>query len=284
MNRHAPLLLVSALLALSSAACITHVEAGHVGVEVSSCSGGGVNDTPVGVGYHTTGPCTDIVEFPVYQQTMLLAKSTVEGPKEDDSINVTSSEGLPISADTSLSFTVDEAKAPHIYKKYRKDLEHIEQSYMRQALREALQETFAKYTAQQLYSDKKELARAEVQGLLLKKLALDGFSVTQFTVNETRVPSEVLNAIKQKVAMTQQAQQAEQAVRKTEAEGRQKVATAEAEATATRTRADAEAYANQKIASSLSPALVQYRLAGKWNGQLSQYAGAGANFLFHGDK
>lgn len=271
--------LTPALLLL---AC-THVDAGHVGVEVSSCAGGGVNETPVGVGYHATGPCTNIVEFPVYQQTLLLARSSTEGGQTDDSINVTSSEGLPISTDTSLSFTVEESKVPHIYKKYRKDLDHIEQSYMRQAVREAMQETFAKYTAQQLYSDKKEIARSEVQVLLLKKLVGDGFNVTQFTINETRVPAEVLNAIKQKVAMTQQAQQAEQQVRKAEAEGRQRVASAEADATATKMRADAEAYANQKIASSLSQALVQYRLAGKWDGKMSTYAGAGANFLFHAD-
>lgn len=273
--------LVAISVLIGSVVACKHIEAGHVGVEVTSCSGGGVNETPVGVGYHPIGPCTDIVEFPVFQQTMVLTLASTEGATHDQSINVTSSEGLPISVDTSLSFTVEEAKAPHIYKKYRKDLEQIEQSYMRQSVREGLQETFAKYTAQQLYSDKKEIARGEVQGLLTKKLIVDGFNVTQFTINETRVPNEVLSAIKQKVAMTQQAQQAEQAVRKAEAEGRQRIANAEADATATKLRADAEAYANQKIASSLSPALVQYRLAGKWNGELSHYSGSGANFLFH---
>jgi regulator of protease activity HflC (stomatin/prohibitin superfamily) len=267
-------LFIGIIAATTTAGCITHVDAGHVGVEVSSCSGGGVNDTPVPVGYHTTGPCTEIVEFPVYQQTMLLDK--------DDAINVTSSEGLPIGVDNSLSFTVDEAKAPHIYKKFRKDLANIQASYVKQAVREAMQETFAKYTAQQLYSDKKELARAEIQGLLTKKLAQDGFQVTQFTINQTRVPTEVLSAIQAKVAMTQQAQQAQQEVAKAEAVGRQKVAAAEADSTATKLRADAEAYANQKIASSLSNALVQYKLAGKWDGKLSTYAGAGGNFLFQG--
>ena len=263
------------LLTVVNLACITHVDAGHVGVEVTSCSGGGVTEAPVPVGYHTTSPCTDIVEFPVYQQTLLLDK--------DEAINVTSSEGLPIGVDNSLSFTVDETKAPHIYKKFRKDLETIEKSYIRQAVREAMQETFAKYTAQQLYSDKKETARAEIQGLLTKKLVQDGFEITQFTINSTRVPDEVLRAIQAKVATTQQAQQAQQKVAQAEAEGRQKVATAEAEAAAMKLRADAEAYANQKIASSLSTALVQYKLAGKWDGKLSTYAGAGGNFLFHGD-
>lgn len=120
--------------------------------------------------------------------------------------------------------------------------------------------------------------------LLVKKLAADGFSVTQFTVNETRVPPAVLQAIQAKVAMTQQAQQAQQAVAKAEAEGRQRVATAEAEATAIKLKADAEAYANQKIASSISPTLVQYKMAGKWDGKLSQFSGSGASFLLNAGK
>ncbi len=258
-------------LSLLTAAC-THVDAGNVGVEVNSCSGGGVNPNPVGVGYHATGPCTNIVEFPVFQQTMLQ-----EG---DQTLHVTSSEGLPISVDVSLSFTVENAKAPHIYEKFRKELADIEALYIRQALREALQETFAKYTAQQLYSDKKETARGEVQGLLTRKLILDGFAVTQFTINKTGVPGEVLNAINSKVAMTQQAQQAEQQVKKVEFEAAQATARAKGAADSMRMAADAEAYSNRKITESLSPVLVRYKLAGRWDGKLPQVEGTGGNLLF----
>lgn len=275
--------LIAMLVVLSSLAC-THVDPGHVGVEFSSCSGGGISEKPLGIGYYMTGACTSIVEFPIYQQTMVLTKAANEGSPNDDSINVTDSAGLPISVDAALNFTVDPDKTPHIFTKFRKDLDHIQTSYMRQTIRQALQDVFAEYTAQQLYSDKKEKSRAEVQKILMDKLAPDGFQVTQFTINETRVPKSVRDAIESKVAMTQQAQQAEQAVRKATAEGLQRIATAEAEAQSIRVKADAEAYANQKIASSLSPALVHYRLAGKWDGKMPTYTGSGANFLFQDEK
>lgn len=266
----------------------THVDAGHVGVEIDSCEGGGVSDKPVGVGYHTTGPCTDIVEYPTYQQTLLLAKPRdPKSNEEDDSIIVTSSEGLAIGVDVSLSFTVDPKKAPSIYQKFRVDLKHVMSSYMRQGVREAMQEVFAKYTAQQLYSDKREIARSEVQALLSPKLMLDGFIVTQFTVNETRIPPEVEQAIRNKVAMMQEAQRAEQAVKKTEAEARQAVAqahgaaeaataAAEGEAAVIKLRADAQAAANKTISESLTPELIEYEKAKKWNGQLPQVSGSGA--------
>jgi len=254
-------------------AFVVNVDPGHVGVRINKCSGGGVDEVPLGVGYHWQGPCTDITKYPTYQQTMILTRSPTEGSPEDQSITVTSSEGLPINVDVSMSFTLDEGRVPHIYKKFRRDLQHIELTFMRQTIREALQLTFAKYTAQQLYSDRRETARAEVQGLLTAKFASDGFDITQFTLNETRVPDAVTQAINAKVAMIQEAQKAEQEVRKTEALAKQKITAAEGEATARKLRADAEAYANERVAKSLTPALVEYTKITKWDGKLPEVTG-----------
>jgi regulator of protease activity HflC (stomatin/prohibitin superfamily) len=269
----AALALVLALLVIIPVTFVTNIDPGHVGVRINKCAGGGVDDVPLGIGYHWQGPCTDIAKYPTYQQTMVLTKASTEGSTNDDSITVTSSEGLPISVDVSLSFTLEESKVPHIYRKFRRDLEHVQQSYMRQSIREALQETFAKYAAQQLYSDKREIARGEVQGILTTRLSPDGFNVTQFTINETRVPQAVTEAINAKVAMIQEAQRAEQEVRKTQAVAAQKIAEAEGEAKARRLRADAEAYSNERIAKSLTPALVEYMKTTKWDGKLPQITG-----------
>lgn len=271
------------LLGLVGAAC-TNVSPGFVGIRINKCSGGGVEDAPLPIGYHMVGPCTDVKSYPVFQQTLILARSSAEGGSADDSITVTSSEGMPINVDASLSFTIDSGKATAIYKKYREDITDIEHSYIKQSVRLSLQEIFAKYTAQQLYSDKRESARAEAQGVLVQKLSPDGFNVTQFTLNETRVPPEVTAAINSKVAMVQQAQQAEQQVRKIQAEAQQAIAKAEGEAKATRLKADAEAYANDVLTKSVSPALVEYKKAGKWDGHLPQVQGGGATMLNFGMK
>jgi regulator of protease activity HflC (stomatin/prohibitin superfamily) len=113
-----------------------------------------------------------------------------------------------------------------------------------------------------------------VQGILTRRLSPDGFNVTQFTINETRVPQAVTEAINAKVAMIQEAQRAEQEVRKTQAVAAQQIAQAEGEAKARRLRADAEAYSNERIAKSLTPALVEYMKLTKWDGKLPQITGA----------
>jgi regulator of protease activity HflC (stomatin/prohibitin superfamily) len=186
-----------AVLVIVLMAFVINVDPGHVGVRINKCSGGGIDETPLGIGYHWQGPCTDITKYPTYQQTMVLARASAEGSQQDDSITVTSSEGLPINVDVSMSFTLEEA----------------------------------------------------------------------------RVPDAVTQAINAKVAMIQEAQKAEQEVRKTEALAKQKVAAAEGDATARKLRADAEAYANDRVAKSLTPALVEYTKIQKWDGKLPEVTG-----------
>lgn len=254
------------------------ISPGHVGVSVAKCGsktqGTGVKAEPIPAGYYWRELfCEEVLSYPTSIQTLILTKAHTEGSPHDDSITVNSSEGLPINVDTSMSFTIDGAKVPKLYTKYRNDLEHIKIIFMRQTIREALQATFAKYTAEQLYSSHKERARVEAQAYLQDKLGPDGFVLTQFTVNELRVSEQVTHAINAKVAMIQDAQRSEQEVRKTQALAAQRVAEAKGKAEAKRAIADAEAYYNITVAKSITPALIQYESLRRWNGKLPEYLG-----------
>jgi regulator of protease activity HflC (stomatin/prohibitin superfamily) len=258
-------------------ASLTTIHPGHVGVSVKKCGGGGVSPNPIPTGYYWRSLfCEDVVEYPTNVQTLVLAKSALEGRPVDESITVTSSEGLPVNLDVSLSFTLDPAKVPAIYTKYRNDVDHISHNFIRQTIREGLQSVFAQFTAEQLYSTKREESRLEVQTFVTQHLSTEGFVIQQFTVNETRVPDAVVQAINAKVAMIQESQKAEAQVHKTEAEAKQRVAQAQGEADAKKLSADAEAYFNKTVAASITPAYVQYRALEKWNGTLPQMMGAGA--------
>lgn len=282
-------IVVVAMLALGAVvggawgcASCTSIKPGHVGVSIKKCGGGGVSDKPIPTGYYWKSVwCEDVEMYPTSLQTIVLSAGAHEGSPHDESIVVTSSEGLPISVDISLSFTLDPSKVPAIYTKYRSDIEKIAHTFMRQTIREALQGTFAKYTAEQLYSDKKEFARAEVQQFLVDHLGPEGFLISQFTINEVRVPEQVTAAINSKVAMKQEAQRAEAEVQKTKALANQRTAQAQGEADALRTKADAEAYYNTTVSKSLTPEYVQYKIATeKWNGALPQYMGGNSPMPF----
>jgi regulator of protease activity HflC (stomatin/prohibitin superfamily) len=258
-------------------ASLTTIHPGHVGVSVKKCGGGGVAQDPIPTGYYWRSLfCEEVVEYPTNVQTLVLSKSPHEGQPIDESITVTSSEGLPVSLDTSLSFTLDPAKVPTIYAKYRNDIDVIAHNFVRQTIREGVQSVFAQFTAEQLYSTKREESRLEVQTFLTDHLAKEGFIIQQFTINETRVPDAVVQAINAKVAMIQESQKAEAQVRKTEAEAKQRVAQATGEADAKKLSADAEAYFNKTVAASITPEYVEYKALEKWNGELPQMMGAGA--------
>lgn len=253
----------------------THIEAGHVGVLVKRCGGGGVSPTPLSSGYHFAKPfCESIVEYPTNLRTLILADG--DSDKANDGITVNSKEGLPITVDVSLSFTLDPSKVPALYQKYRVPIGEISTKFVRQTVREGLQSNFAQWTAEQIYSEKKEIVRAAAQQFLVDKLTPEGFQIQQFTLNDVRVPKQVTDAINARVAMVQEAQRADAEVKKTEAIARQREAQADGEAKALRTRADAEAYYNKTVAESLTPAFVQYQAQQRWDGKLPQFTGGGA--------
>jgi len=269
--------LVVVVVAVLMFASLTTIHPGHVGVSVKKCSGGGVAPEPIPTGYYWRSLfCEEVVEYPTNVQTLVLAKSPHEGHALDESITVTSSEGLPVSLDVSLSFTLEPAKVPTIYSKYRNDVDVIAHNFIRQTIREGVQSVFAQFTAEQLYSTKREESRVEVQKFMTSRLWIEGFIVQQFTINETRVPDAVVQAINAKVAMIQESQKAEAQVRKTEAEAKQRVAQAQGEAEAKKLSADAEAYFNKTVAASITSEYVQYKALEKWNGELPQMMGQGA--------
>src|SRR5438477_8722081 len=82
----------------------TFISPGNVGVLIHR-NGGGVDPTPLGVGFHFKWPVMqEIVEYPVFMQTLLLTRTDREGKPYNEEINVNSVEGQPISCDVSLSF------------------------------------------------------------------------------------------------------------------------------------------------------------------------------------
>lgn len=271
---------------ITACAKLEKVAPGHVGVSVRKCRDSGVKKEAIPTGYYWRELfCEDVVTYPISMQSLVLTanphegKGGPDGQEQDQSISVTSIEGLPIVVDVAFNFTLDPAKVPGIYEKWRMDIDHIEHLYVRQTIREAAQDTFAKYTAQQLYSDKKETARAEMEKFLTERLSPLGFIPQQLTLNRIEPPHSVVAAINAKVEMAQQAQRAQAEVQKKEAEASQAVAVAqgqarsaqaiaEGEAQAITLKAEAQAKANKILSESLTPALIDYQRAIRWDGKL----------------
>lgn len=278
-SKWVPAILAALALILLFRSSIIYVNPGYVGVLIHR-SGGGVDKTPLPVGFHLKWPVfQEIVEYPIFMQTLVLAQSSREGRPYNEEINVNSVEGQPISCDVSLSFELDPGRVPYLYTSFRTNIEMITHGFVKQSIRQALQEVVGRTEIVNFLGKEKALVVKQTQDDIQKHLGEYGFLVKQFTLNEVRAPESIVKAIEAKNTMAQEALRAQNEMQKKQFEAQQKVIEAEGDAKSTLTRAKAQAESNQLLAASITPTLVEYRRIEKWNGQLPQVTGGATPFL-----
>jgi regulator of protease activity HflC (stomatin/prohibitin superfamily) len=252
---------------------VTYINPGHVGILIHR-AGGGVDKTPLGPGIHLRNPLlSQIEEYPTYMQTLVLTRGAVDGASGNDEINVNSVEGQPLSLDVAMSFELDASKVPELYQTFRTDVRTIQHGYVKQAIRQALQEVVGSEEIAAILGPKKAEAVARTQRLLEQRLAPYGLLVKQFTLNELRAPQAVIEAINTKNVMQQTALTAQNELQKNEFQARGDSIKAAGRAKAILAEAEAQAKANELLARSITPTLVQYEMMKRWNGQMPQVSG-----------
>jgi regulator of protease activity HflC (stomatin/prohibitin superfamily) len=206
-------------------------------------------------------------------QTLVLTRASTEGSSTNDEINVNSVEGQPLSLDVSMSFELDPTMVPMLYSTFRTDVQTIEHTYVKQAIRQALQEVVGSEAIADIIGPKKAEVTMRVAQLLEKRLSIYGIQVKQFTINELRAPPAVIEAINQKNVMQQQALTSENELQKNKFQAQGDSIKAAGRAKAILTEAEAQAKANRLLSESITPTLVQYEMAKRWNGEMPQVSG-----------
>ena len=265
--------IVIGVLMLASSS-VSYISPGHVGIVIHR-AGGGVDKTALGPGLHGRNPLlTQIVEYPTFMQTLVLTRGTTEGSPNNDEINVNSQEGQPLSVDVSMSFELDATRVPQLYQTFRTDIATIQHGYVKQTIRQALQEVIGGEQIADIIGPKKAEAVGRAQALIASRLAPYGIEVKQFTLNELRAPETVMSAINTKNVMQQQALTAQNELQKNTFQAQGDSIKAVGRAKAILAEAQAQAQANELLAKSISGSLVQYEMAKKWNGVMPQVSGA----------
>src|SRR5262249_38731156 len=172
-------------------------------------------------------------------------------------------------------------KVPFLYSSFRTDIRMITHGFVKQSIRQALQEVVGRTEVVNFLGKDKADVVNKTQEDLQKRLGEYGFEVKQFTLNEVRAPESIVKAIEAKNTMAQDALRAQNELQKKQFESQQKIIEAEGEAKAILTRAQAQAESNRLLSVSLTPSLVEYKRIEKWNGQMPQVAGAGAVPFFN---
>ena len=250
-----------------------NIDSGNIGIKVNKFgTGRGVSGVTECTGTVFYNPITTtIFEFPI---NIRHKEYTEEG-----SFVVNSKDGSEFHVSPIVNYRINPDKATQIFAKYRKDLDGIENGFLKTAVTEAFRIVTNGYTADQLISSR-EAFDTKVKYVLRKQLEPEGFVLDQFTTN-LEYPTSFKNAINAKNNAVQKALMAENKVKQAEAEAKIKVATAQGDAQATLTRARAEAEANSLKQRTLTPLLIQQQWIEKWRGNVpTTTLGSGTNVMY----
>lgn len=259
------------LATLTLAAC-SKVPAGHVGVKVHLLgSSKGVDVEELGVGRYWIGWNEELYRFPVFTQN-----HTWTGK---DKLTFQTTEGLSVSADIGISYSVDPNKVTSVFQKYRKGVEEITDIYLRNMIRDALVKRASQLNIEAVYgSGKSELIEQVQEDVRLQTEEIGILIEKIYWVGELSLPETVVESINLKIQANQLAEQRRNEVEQSKAEAQKLVEAAkgEAEAQLTVARAEADAIRIKGEAIQLNPEVIELSAIEKWDGKLPTFQGSDA--------
>ena len=257
--------------ALALAGC-GQVKPGHVGIRVNQFgSQAGVSNEALGVGTYFTPFGTMIYEYPVFTNTYTYTRSSNEGQSTNEEFNFQDKNGLGLSADIAVSYSVSTHLAPRLFQKYRTDAEGIIAGPLRNSIRNALVNRAAAMGVEEIYGPRKQELLNNVQSDVSAFFAPYGLNVEKlFWAGNVRVPDVVLTQINNKIANEQHALAAQAQVATIQAEAQQRIAAAEGEA---------KAIQLQGATLRANPEVLKLRAIEKWDGKLPQVTSGATPFI-----
>jgi regulator of protease activity HflC (stomatin/prohibitin superfamily) len=262
-------LLVAAIVLTSVGAGMVFLEADEYGVVVSAFQPNGYRAQTLSPGLHWIIPFFENVRtYSVARQTYTMSIAPGEGSRAgDDSIDARTKDGQQVLVDGSVIYAVDPA---HIIDLHITWQDRFEENVVRPVARAAIRQAVSQYGIEEIVTSKRVDLEQAITDSIAEGLRTNNLILTQFLLRNIAFGDEYSKAVEQKQIAEQQAQQAFYVVeqRKQEAEQARQAAQGQADAAVIAAQgaadsrliqAEAEARANQLLAQSLSPQLLQYQ-------------------------
>ena len=253
--------------------CYERIPAGYAGIRENLYgSSKGVDDVTEVSGMVWFNPLlTRIHKFPKYIQNIVFTRDAEEGSLTNEEVRVTTNDGLSVALDVSVNYQIDETKVVQIFVKYRKPLEEMSKTIVRNYVRNAYNQAANTYTAEEVYTKKTEFIN-KAEALFIADLGKEGFLIDNvILLNELRLPDNIKVAIDRKIEAKQIAQMKKNELEQSKADAMKKIEQAHGDAEAMKIQADAERYAFEQKEKALTKLLVQQLMIEKWDGKLPVY-------------
>jgi regulator of protease activity HflC (stomatin/prohibitin superfamily) len=174
-----------------------------------------------------------------------------------------------------MNFHIDPAYVNDLYQRVGLDFAN---KVIDPAFNDFVKEVVPSYAITEILPKREEI-RKQARDKLGQNLARYHVVVDDIYIANIRFTPEYEKAIEAKQVAQQQVETQRQILAQREIEAQQKVASAKGEAESILVVAQGQAKANDALARSLSPILVQYKGIEKWNGMLPQVSGGAVPFI-----
>jgi regulator of protease activity HflC (stomatin/prohibitin superfamily) len=228
----------------------TSVEAGHSGVVLTF---GKVSEAVLSEGLH--------VKIPFIQQIIQIDNRVLKAEVDCSSA---SKDLQTVSSTIALNYRVRNEASARIYKEVGPSYESV---IINPAIQECVKAVTAKYTAEQLITERQQISD-QMKELLNEKISGYGLELEIFNIIAFEFTDEYNAAIEAKQTAQQNALKAEQDLQRIKVEAEQTVAQAEAEAEAYRLKSE-----------QITPQMIAMEYIDKWDGKLPAVAGDSSSML-----
>jgi regulator of protease activity HflC (stomatin/prohibitin superfamily) len=193
------------------------VEAGQVGVKTLY---GRVDDDVLYSGLNVINPLVEVTTFDVKTQNYTMSAVHEEGSKNgDDAIRILTSDGLEVTIDLSVLFSVKPKSAPRILKEIGDDyLDKI----VRPVSRTAIRDNAVSYEAVALYSSKRQEFQDKIFNTISASFNKRGLKLEQLLIRNITLPESVRRTIESKINAEQDAQKMQFVLQKEKQEAERK--------------------------------------------------------------
>lgn len=280
-------LLIATTLMIVTTAC-SYVDPGEVGIIVNSLGEEkGVELQVKPTGRYWLTPNESLYTFPTFSQNYVWTASDTEGSEDNESLSFQTIEGMSVNADVGVTYAIDPDKVPTIFQKYRRGVDEITDTYLRNMVRDALVDVASKLKMEQVYGPGKTAIIRDVEARVRDQVANIGINVERiYWVGDLRLPKRIVEAIEAKNAATQMTIQRRNEVEQSKAEADKKIEEARGHAESLRLTSIAEAESIRVRGEALqdNPGVIQLSAIKKWDGILPRINGTSAVPFINLDK
>lgn len=258
------------VLAVGGMSFIERVPVGYVGVVYSAS---GVEDQTLSQGWHVLSPLKKVSQFPISQQQIVFSDDPADyNDKEHDDWSIDApADGGTVKINLTVNYNFMPDRVVDLYSRFNgMDGESLMESRIQNSIIAYVKEVTPRFSVMDIYSDKKAEVNQAITNYLNEKLADEyGINVVSALVIDVELDSTLMQKVQAKEQAKQDAEiaelekqtamaQAETDKVKAQAAADVDLIQAQADADAAKIAADAEAAANQSIAQSITPELIQY--------------------------